>query len=557
LLAIVKSLSGLGLAALSRWLLNHYPELSKQELSLIYALISIFFVLLLVVIYFRVYLPTYISSNVIKQMRQQLYRHLQRLNAEFYVQHKTGEIVSRMTNDISMAQLLFSTLMINIAFDFISIVAATGYIVFTYPVEIYLPVLGISCAYGIFVKIFFPRIRKRSRLVQEEMGKITGEVSEKIVGMKVLQSFTQEELASHAVDERLESHYFETLRMAKLESFFSSFIQFLPELARFLVVVIGIYLITASRLTMGDVTGLILVLGPIFISLRRTGDTTVQLGGSLGSLDRVFDFFDAQPTVKEEKNFVNLKSMDGYLEFKNVSFFYPQSDKQLVLKNILFSIEAGTRAAFVGPSGAGKSTMMDLISRFYDPSEGAILIDHVDTRKMSLEFLRSNIGIVMQETILFSGTIAENLRIGKPDATDEEVIEALNNAYAWEFVGQMRHGINSLVGERGITLSGGQKQRLAIARVFLKNPKILILDEATSALDSESEYYVQQALQKLMQGRTTLIIAHRLATIKNVEHIYVLDKGEIVEHGTESELLNRNEIFKKLYAKQTLAFDEI
>ena len=227
------------------------------------------------------------------------------------------------------------------------------------------------------------------------------------------------------------------------------------------------------------------------------------------------------------------------------------------MKNILFSINAGAHVAFVGPSGAGKSTMMDLISRFYDPSEGDILIDRVNIRKMSLEFLRRNIGIVMQDTILFSGAIAENLRIGKPDATDEEVIEALNNAYAWEFVNRMSHGINSFVGERGITLSGGQKQRLAIARVFLKDPKILILDEATSALDSESEYYVQQALQKLTQGRTTLIIAHRLATIKNVEHIYVLDKGEIVEHGTESELLNRNEIFKKLYEKQTLAFDEI
>ena len=308
---------------------------------------------------------------------------------------------------------------------------------------------------------------------------------------------------------------------------------------------------------MGDVTGLILVLGPIFFSLRRTGETIVQLGSSIGSLDRVFDFFDAQPSVKEEKVSVNLKSMDGHLEFKNVSFFYPQSDKQLVLNNILFSIDAGERVAFVGPSGAGKSTMMDLLSRFYDPSEGAILIDRVDIRKMSLEFLRRNIGIVMQDTILFSGTIAENLRIGKPDATDEEVIEALKNAYAREFVNQMPHGISSLVGERGTTLSGGQKQRLAIARVFLKNPKILVLDEATSALDSKSEYHVQQALHKLMQGRTTLIIAHRLATIKNVDQIYVLDNGEIVEHGTESELLSRNEIFKKLYEKQTLAFDEI
>lgn len=554
LFAVLKSISGLGLVAVSRWLLNNYQNLSKHELTMIYTSIFVFLTLFIVIIYFRVYLPVYISSNVIREMRHQLYRHLQRLSADFYVQHKTGEIVSRMTNDITMAQLLFSTVMINILFDIITLTVAISYIVFTYPFQIYLPVIGICAVYGSLVRIFLPKIRTISRQVQEEMGKITGDVSEKIVGMKVLQSFTQEKVASHEMDERLESHYFETLKMAKFQALFSSFSQFLPSLARFLVIAIGIYLMIGSKMTMGDITGLILILGHVFFPLNRSAETTVQIGTSIGSLDRVFDFFDAQPTVGEAKNIVRPESLKGRIEYRNISFNYPLNEDSLVLNDVSFVIDEGSRVAFVGPSGAGKSTMMDLLSRFYDPIAGTILIDGVDIRKMPLKFIRENIGIVMQDTILFSGTIADNIRMGKPGASAEEVVEALKNAYAWEFVKEMKYGINGVVGERGVTLSGGQKQRLAVARVFLKNPKILILDEATSSLDSESEFFVQQALHSLMQGRTTLVIAHRLSTVKDVDYIYVIENGEITEHGSMTDLLSKEGTFKRLYDKQNLSF---
>lgn len=557
LFAVLKSISGLGLVAVSRWLLNNYQNLSKHELTMIYSSIFVFLTLFIVIIYFRVYLPVYISSNVIREMRHQLYRHLQRLSADFYVQHKTGEIVSRMTNDITMAQLLFSTVMINILFDIITLTVAISYIVFTYPFQIYLPVIGICAVYGSLVRIFLPKIRTISRQVQEEMGKITGDVSEKIVGMKVLQSFTQEKVASHEMDERLESHYFETLKMAKFQALFSSFSQFLPSLARFLVIAIGIYLMIGSKMTMGDITGLILILGHVFFPLNRSAETTVQIGTSIGSLDRVFDFFDAQPTVGEAKNVVRPESLKGRIEYRNISFNYPLNEDSPVLNDVSFVIDEGSRVAFVGPSGAGKSTMMDLLSRFYDPIAGAILIDGVDIRKMPLKFIRENIGIVMQDTILFSGTIADNIRMGKPDASAEEVVEALKNAYAWEFVKEMKYGINGVVGERGVTLSGGQKQRLAVARVFLKNPKILILDEATSSLDSESEFFVQQALHNLMQGRTTLVIAHRLSTVKDVDYIYVIENGKITEHGSMTDLLSKEGTFKRLYDKQNLSFIEI
>ncbi|MCK4295114.1 MAG: ATP-binding cassette domain-containing protein, partial [Candidatus Marinimicrobia bacterium] len=261
--------------------------------------------------------------------------------------------------------------------------------------------------------------------------------------------------------------------------------------------------------------------------------------------------------VGEAKNIVRPESLKGRIEYRNISFNYPLNEDSLVLNDVSFVIDEGSRVAFVGPSGAGKSTMMDLLSRFYDPIVGTILIDGVDIRKMPLKFIRENIGIVMQDTILFSGTIADNIRMGKPGASAEEVVEALKNAYAWEFVKEMKYGINGVVGERGVTLSGGQKQRLAVARVFLKNPKILILDEATSSLDSESEFFVQQALHSLMQGRTTLVIAHRLSTVKDVDYIYVIENGKITEHGSMTDLLSKEGTFKRLYDKQNLSFIEI
>jgi subfamily B ATP-binding cassette protein MsbA len=554
-IAIVKSVSSLAIVAVSRWLLNNYQSLSGSQLKLISYCVFGYFSLFIIIVYFRGYLPVYISSNVIKGMRQQLYRHLQRLSADFYIQHKTGEIVSRITNDITVAQLMFSTVFIDTVFDVITLTVSVGYVVATYPFQIYYPVLVICLVYAVMVRIFLPKIRHVSRQVQEEMGKITGNVSENIVGMKILQSFTQENRISHIMDERLESHYSETLRMAKLKAFFSSANQTLPGLARFLVIIIGISLIVSSKITVGDITGLILVLGHLFFPLNRSAETTFQIGMSLGSLDRVFNFFDEQPMVKEAKHPLKLKKIKGDIHFKNVCFRYLKENEPFILKKISFDLKAGSKIAFVGPSGAGKSTMMDLISRFYDPDEGNIFIDGYDIRRMSLKFLRENIGVVMQDTILFTGTIAENVRIGKPDAQDHEVIESLKNAYAWDFVKEMKFGVESIVGERGVTLSGGQKQRIALARVFLKNPKILILDEATSALDSESEFIVQKALQNLTESRTTLMIAHRLSSINNTDQIYFLDNGEIIECGSKKELLARNGPFQKFHNQQSLMLD--
>jgi len=551
LLAVIKGLSGLGLAAVSRWLLNNYQAFSAQDLSKIYIAIFAFLLVLTVLFYFRTFLPVYISSNIIKELRHRLFQHLQRLSADFYAQHKTGDIVSRMTNDIAMAQSLFSTVIINSCFDGFTVAASVCYLTVTYPWEMSLPVIAVCGVYAAGIRIFLPKVRDTAQQVQEELGKLAGDVSEKVLGMKVLQSFTHEEQASVGIGERLESHYIETMKMGRVQATFSTINQILPELARVLVVILGIYLMIGSRMTMGDITGLLLILAQLLFPLNRTAETAIQVAAGVGSLNRVFNFFDAQPTVKEPKNGMQLEKLAGHIEFREVSFRYPRNEESFFLDHVSLSIPAGERVAFVGPSGAGKSTMVDLLSRFYDPIGGAILIDGVDIRQMSLKFLRSNIGIVMQETILFSGMIADNIRIGRPEATDEAIVKALQHAYAWDFVKGMRGGINSVMGERGVTLSGGQRQRLAIARVFLKDPRILVLDEATSALDSESESYVQQALQSLMKGRTTLIIAHRLSTIRDVACIFVVDNGRIVEKGTATELLEFDGVFKRLYDRQS------
>jgi len=550
ILATIKGLSGLVLAAVSRWLLNSYSEFSTESLTIIYVSIFASLAPLAIIFYYRTYLPVSISSVMIKRMRHQLFQHLQRLSADFYSLHKTGDIVSRMTNDISVAQSLFSTGLINSCFDAFAIVASLGYLILTYPIEISLPLVGICFLYAASVRFFLPKVRGITQLVQEELGKLAGDVSEKVVGMKVLQSFTQEERASEGIGERLESHYVESMKMARVQAVFSTVNQVLPELARILVVVLGIFLVMSSRMSVGDVAGLLLVLAQFLFPLHRSAETTMQIGAGVGALDRVFDFFDAQPAVKEPKDAVGLDKVRGTIEFRSVSFHYPRYEEGFYLDRVSLSIPAGSKVAFVGPSGAGKSTLMDLLSRFYDPIEGAILVDGVDIKNVSLKELRSNIGIVMQETIMFSGTIAENIRIGRPDATDDEVVTALKHAYAWEFVEKMNEGINSIVSERGMTLSGGQRQRLAIARIFLKDPRIVVLDEATSALDAESESYVQQALRSLMKDRTTLIIAHRLSTIRDVDHIFVVENGGIVEEGSVTDLLEIGGIFKRLYERQ-------
>jgi subfamily B ATP-binding cassette protein MsbA len=550
ILATIKGLSGLVLAAVSRWLLNSYSEFSTESLTIIYVSIFASLAPLAIIFYYRTYLPVSISSVMIKRMRHQLFQHLQRLSADFYSLHKTGDIVSRMTNDISVAQSLFSTVLINSCFDAFAIVASLGYLILTYPIEISLPLVGICFLYAASVRFFLPKVRGITQLVQEELGKLAGDVSEKVVGMKVLQSFTQEERASEGIGERLESHYVESMKMARVQAVFSTVNQVLPELARILVVVLGIFLVMSSRMSVGDVAGLLLVLAQFLFPLHRSAETTMQIGAGVGALDRVFDFFDAQPAVKEPKDAVGLDKVRGTIEFRSVSFHYPRYEEGFYLDRVSLSIPAGSKVAFVGPSGAGKSTLMDLLSRFYDPIEGAILVDGVDIKNVALKELRSNIGIVMQETIMFSGTIAENIRIGRPDATDDEVVTALKHAYAWEFVEKMNEGINSIVSERGMTLSGGQRQRLAIARIFLKDPRIVVLDEATSALDAESESYVQQALRSLMKDRTTLIIAHRLSTIRDVDHIFVVENGGIVEEGSVTDLLEIGGIFKRLYERQ-------
>ncbi len=551
LFAFTKALLALGLVAISRWLLNSYGDLEEIISLKNILLLTLMLVVFLIVIYYRVYLPVYLSSGIIREMRHELYRHLQRLSADFYSRHKTGEIISRITNDITMAQLLFSTVVINSIFDITTLAVALVYVMFTYPFMVYLPVIVVSILYGVLMRVFLPRIRVYSQDVQYRLGDITGEVTERVMGMRVLQSFTHEDYAGQVVDEKLDLHYSASLKLAKSQSAFSALAQFLPEVARLAVIIIGVIAVARAELAVGDIAGMILVLGHVFFPLKRSATTTAEIGTSIGALDRVFEFFDAQPTVKDSDNPVDLTEPQGNIKFLDVSFNYENSGPDTpVLKNVSFSVKAGSQVALVGPSGAGKTTIVDMLSRFYDPQEGTIYIDDIDIRDIAIPSLRKCIGVVMQDTYLFSGTIADNLTIGNPEASETDIIAALKHANAWEFVAQMPNGVHSPISESGASLSGGQKQRLALARVFLKDPKILILDEATSALDADSESKIMAALNQLKQNRTTIMISHRLTRLDEFDQIMVVERGRIVEVGQLEQLLELDGTLANLYRKQ-------
>jgi subfamily B ATP-binding cassette protein MsbA len=325
------------------------------------------------------------------------------------------------------------------------------------------------------------------------------------------------------------------------------------EIAPLLVLLFGGYQVIAGTITVGELVAVGMYLPSLYMPIRRFTDLNVVIANSMAALDRVFELMDQKPEIKDRPNAIRLPTIEGYVQFDEVCFAYqntPADDPGPVLKDVNFEAAPGQKIALVGPSGSGKSTLVGLIPRFFDVGSGVVCIDGHDVRNVKVKSLRSHIGMVMQDAILFSGTIRENLRYGNPNATDQEVEWACRAANACEFIEQLPNKFEAEVGEGGGFLSGGQKQRLTIARAFLKNPKILILDEATSALDAESERLIQAALQDLMVGRTTFIIAHRLSTIVNADQILVLEAGKIVEAGTHAELLEKEGVYHHLYQQQ-------
>lgn len=483
--------------------------------------------------FFRVWLFAKVSERSMRDIRISLYSQLVQLPMTFFDKRRTGELISRITADVSMLQDTFSVTLAELFRQIITLLAGVAFLMVTTP-KLTLFMLATFPVLVIIAMVFGKFIRKLSKQAQDELAAANVIVEETLQSIMTVKSFAGEEYESNRYRNGLNRVVAVALKAAGFRGAFISFIIFALFGGIVAVMWYGATLVASGEMSVGDLVSFVLYTTFIGGSIAGLGDIYGQIQKAIGSSERVLEILEEEPEMSTA-DFQKVR-MSGDIRFDNVRFNYPTRPELEVLKNINFHIPAGEKVALAGQSGAGKSTIIQLLLKFYPVVKGAIHIDGKNISEWNLKQLRSNIGIVPQEVLLFGGSIKENIAYAKPDATEEEIIAAAKKANAWQFISQFPEGLATTVGERGIKLSGGQRQRVAIARAILKDPAILILDEATSSLDAESEALVQEALDELMKNRTTIIIAHRLATIRKVDRIYVLKDGEIVEEGTHETL---------------------
>ncbi len=409
--------------------------------------------------------------------------------------------------------------------------------------------------YGFSVKYFYSRLRQLTRNRSQALAEVQGHLHERVQGVPVTRGFALEDHEQKQFDKRNYHYLDRALKFTNWNAKSYAVTHTITDIAPLLVVALGGYFVIIGNVSLGTLVAFIGYMDRVYQPLRRLINSMTQLTQSHASMDRVFEFMDEEYDIIDSPGAKTLNTVHGDVSFENVSFKYDDEEEE-VLKNINLNIKKGETVALVGMSGGGKSTLVSLIPRFYDVSKGKVKLDGVDIRNYKARSLRNNIGMVLQDNILFSESIAMNIRIGNPQATDEEVVEAAKAANAHDFIMDLPNGYETEVGERGVKLSGGQKQRVAIARVFLKNPPILIFDEATSALDLESEHLIQEALEKLAHNRTTFIVAHRLSTITHADRIVLMNNGMVMEQGTHDELMKKQGYYYDLFQVQELSSEK-
>ncbi len=495
----------------------------------------------------RSFFAGYGGQRVIFKLRNDLYEHIQSLPLSYFNSQRSGSIVSRLTSDIALAQNFIGNACTNLWMDSLSIIII-AIMLFAIDKRLALVAVSVLPVWTISVRLFGQGIRKASHAVQEGLSELSGQVQEKVSGVTVVQAFAREkhEMRSfHRLHRALLHRQVDAVRLSAFNMVVSNL---LTTIAPVTVLLVAGHEYLAGRLTIGTMLIFWASLGTFYGPMQRLTDLAAVIANASAAIERIFTIFDIEPEIKDREDSVALpERIAGRVELKNVSFGYGE---HMILKNINLTIKPGEVVAFVGPSGAGKTTLVQLIPRFYDVTKGEIKIDGFDIRDLKIKSLRNNIGMVLQDNILFTGSVRENIRYGRPNAEEDEIYEAAQMANAHDFIEDLPEGYESEIGERGTKLSGGQKQRIAITRAFLRDPRILILDEATSALDSESERLIQGALNRLMVGRTTLIIAHRLSTIMHADKIVAMQHGRIVEVGTHTELLANRGLYYHLYKAQ-------
>lgn len=493
------------------------------------------------------YLMSYVGQSVIIDIRAAVFKKLQRLSVSFYDKNKTGTIMSYVTNDVNALQsaMVENTIeMITEGFILIGSVVAMIYLdwrltlftVCTFPVVLW------------FMEFFGKKIRKTGGRIQECTADITSVLQESVASARVIKSFVREDYEVDCFDVENRANFRANMKNAQLMATLTPVVELVAAIGVTMIIWYGGNNVINGTITAGSLVAFLTYAVNISNPIKRLTRVIGNIQKALAAAQRVFMIIDMPEEIAESRDAKQLPEVSGKVEFKNVSFAY--DDKGNVITDLSFSVKPGEVIAIVGPSGAGKSTIANLLPRFYDVNKGDIKIDGHSVREVTLDSLREQVGIVPQETMLFNGSVYNNILYGRLDATKEEIEAAAKAANAHDFIMQLTDGYETKLGDRGVNLSGGQRQRIAIARAILKNPRILILDEATSALDTESERVVQEALDRLMVGRTSFVIAHRLSTVKNADKILVLEKGNLVESGTHDELLALDGLYAHLYKIQ-------
>ncbi len=497
----------------------------------------------------QAYMMRSVGQRIIMKLRNNIYEHLQKLSLSFFHDNPSAVLMSRITNDVGLLANICSQVLAEFFRESFTLVILMGLIFYR---NWQLALAYLVCLPVMIVPItkVGKRLRSISKKNQEKVGDLNTVLLETFSGCKIVKAFGMEEYENKRFQGENLKLYEIIMKGVWADELISPLMEFFGGVGAAAVLWYGGYQVINGTMTPGEFSSFLVAAGLLYNPIRRLSKMNNTFQRSIAAAERVFDIIDTESAIKEKHNPVKLPEFSKDIVFKNVNFKYDAKSDELVLKNINLTVNKGEVVAFVGTSGAGKSTTMDLIPRFYDVTGGSLKIDGIDVRDLEFKSLRSQIGIVGQETILFNDTIANNIAYGHREAPMEKIIAAAKGAHAHEFITEMPEGYDTIVGERGVKLSGGQRKRLTIARALLKNPTILILDEATSELDTKSELLVQKALEILMEGRTTLVIAHRLSTIRHADKIVVLENGEIVEAGNHDELIKLNGIYRDLYHLQ-------
>jgi ABC-type multidrug transport system fused ATPase/permease subunit len=526
-------------------------EKLKQLAWIMAAAFFIFTVVRGPVEYYRQYFAQWVGNKILYDIRDRLFAHLQRLSLRFYNNNKAGQVISRVINDVEQTKNFVMTGLMNLWLDFITLIIAIGLMMYFLDVALTLVAIAVFPLYGFAVKYFFQRLRLLTRKRSQALAEMQGHLHERIQGMSVVRSFALEEHEQKHFGKQNDNFLEKALDHTSWNAKTFTVVNIITDLAPLLVIAFGGYLAIQENITPGELGAFLLYLERVYGPLRRLVNSSTLLIQSIASMDRVFELMNEKYDIEDKPNAKEARDIRGDVSIQGVTFRY-EEESAPVLQGVDLDIRSGETIAFVGMSGGGKSSLISLIPRFYDVTEGSILLDGLDIRQYNVRSLRNNIGMVLQDTILFSDSIRENIMMGNPDASEEDMIRSAKAANAHHFIMELPQGYDTPIGERGVKLSGGQKQRVAIARVFLKNPPILILDEATSALDLESEKMIQESIEKLAKDRTTLIVAHRLSTITHADRIVVVQGGEIVEVGSHQQLMDKQGAYYNLYQIQQL-----